>query len=225
MIRFFDIIFSVVILSILFPLLFIIVIILRFTGEGEIFFLQKRVGFEKNFFYIIKFATMLKNSPEIGTGTVTQKNDYRILPFGRFLRISKLNEIPQLINILKGDMSLIGPRPQEKRCFEAFPLKYQKVIVKMKPGLSGIGSIVFRSEQDFLVSNVNYLYDDLISPYKGKLEFWYFENQSKYNYFKLILLTFFVLIWPNNNLVWYIFPNLPKPPNQLFDLLGYKVSG
>ena len=107
---------------------------LKFTGEGEVFFYQKRVGLNFQTFYLIKFVTMLKNSPFIGSGTITLKDDPRILPFGRFLRKTKINELPQLINVLVGDMSVIGPRPQTDRCFQAFPYKYQKEITKVKPG-------------------------------------------------------------------------------------------
>ncbi len=105
LIRFFDILFSGIALVVLSPLLIPIMIVLKVTGEGEIFYLQKRIGKDGKPFKIIKFATMLKNSPNIGTTTVTVKDDPRVLPFGKFLRKTKINELPQLINILKGDMS------------------------------------------------------------------------------------------------------------------------
>ena len=89
-----------------------VAIVLRLTGEGEVFFLQERVGKDGKPFKLYKFATMLKNSPNMGTGTVTLKHDPRVLPVGRFLRKTKINELPQLLNILIGDMSVVGPRPQ-----------------------------------------------------------------------------------------------------------------
>ena len=110
--RIFDIIFATIALFLLSPLLIPIIIILRFTGEGEIFFIQKRIGMNKNNIKLFKFATMLKDSPNLGSGTVTLHNDPRILPFGSWLRKTKINELPQLINILIGDMSIIGPRPE-----------------------------------------------------------------------------------------------------------------
>ena len=122
MTRLLDIFFSSLAIFIFSPILICIVIILRFTGEGEVFFLQDRVGKDKKNFTLFKFATMLKDSENIGTGTITLHNDPRILPFGSFLRKTKLNELPQLFNILNGTMSVIGPRPQTKRCYEAFPL-------------------------------------------------------------------------------------------------------
>src|SRR5690606_26719993 len=108
---FFDIVFSFLALLLLSPLLIPIILLLKFTGEGEVFYLQKRMGFRNKEFYIWKFATMLKNSPNMGSGDVTTRNDPRVTPMGKFLRMSKINELPQLINILKGDMSFVGPRP------------------------------------------------------------------------------------------------------------------
>ena len=85
------------------PILIIVMIFLRVTGEGEIFFSQDRLGINGNYFKLLKFATMKKNSPNIGTGTVTIKNDPRILPFGRFLRITKINELPQLFYVIRAE--------------------------------------------------------------------------------------------------------------------------
>ena len=139
--RFFDIIFSLVAILILSPIFLITGVVLRLTGEGEVVYFQSRVGRYAESIQIIKFATMLKNSPNVGTGTVTLMNDPRILPVGRYLRKSKINELPQLFNVLRGDMSLIGPRPQTQRCFEAFPENLRAEIVAVRPGLSGLGSI------------------------------------------------------------------------------------
>ena len=108
--RFFDVIFSGLALLVLSPLLVPIVLILMFSGEGEIFFFQERIGKDGKVFKLFKFATMLKDSPNIGTGTVTMKGDPRILPVGKFLRKTKINELPQLLNIFFGDMSVIGPQ-------------------------------------------------------------------------------------------------------------------
>ena len=127
--RFFDIFFSVIALVLLSPFLLPLMIVLRATGVGEIFFPQSRVGLKGRQFKLYKFATMLKDSPNLGTGTVTVKDDPRILPIGRFLRKTKVNEFPQLINVLIGDMSVIGPRPQTQRCFDAFPKSSQIEIV------------------------------------------------------------------------------------------------
>lgn len=215
--RLFDIIFSAIALVLLSPLLLPLMFILRVTGEGEIFFLQIRVGRGGKDFKLYKFATMLKDSPKIGTGTVTVKNDPRILPIGGFLRKTKINELPQLINIFKGDMSVIGPRPQTHRCFNAFPESAQNDIIKVRPGLSGIGSVVFRSEEDMMHANAepDRLYDDVIMPYKGKLESWYVKNNSVRNYFFLIALTILVILTRSTRSIFRCYSSLPRPPEDL----------
>lgn len=215
--RVLDIFFSGLALLVLSPLLVPVALILRLTGEREVFFRQNRVGRGGVPFGLLKFATMLKNSPNIGTGTVTLKNDPRVLPVGRVLRKTKINELPQLLNILKGDMSLIGPRPQTQRCFDAFPEISQRAIVTVRPGLSGIGSIVFRAEEEMMhaAGDPNHFYDQVIMPYKGKLEEWYVQNQSLRIYALLIVLTIWVVLNPRSTIVWRVFPDLPSPPAAL----------
>jgi lipopolysaccharide/colanic/teichoic acid biosynthesis glycosyltransferase len=223
--RFFDIFFSLIALIGLAPLLIPVAIILRFTGEGEVFFRQKRVGFKGQEFGIYKFATMLKNSPTIGAGTVTVKNDQRILPFGRLLRRTKLNELPQLLNILFGDMSVVGPRPLVRKGFEAYDSDTQKIVSSVKPGLSGIGSLVFRNEEEILhrINDQMDYYYKVIGPYKGELERWYAQNNSIGTYFKVIGATFRMLVKPDVNHVFEVFSGLPRPPaaleKDLFELL------
>jgi len=215
--RFLDILFSSLALLVLSPLLVPVAILLRLTGEGEVFFLQNRVGKGGKIFKLYKFATMLKNSPSMGTGTVTVKNDPRILPMGGFLRKAKINELPQLLNILKGDMSVIGPRPQTQRCFDAFTPTAQTAIKQVLPGLSGIGSIMFRDEENLLNGHADarHFYDHVIAPYKGALEEWYVNNQGLRTYFMLIGLTLWVVLFPKSTAVWRIFGTLPKPDTEL----------
>lgn len=216
-----DILFSSIALLVLSPVLIPVLIVLRLTGEGEVFYCQQRVGRGGDLFGVWKFATMLKNSPSLGTGTVTLKDDPRVLPFGKFLRKTKINELPQLLNILNGTMSIIGPRPQTPRCFEAFPSRSQEAIKQVRPGLSGIGSIVFRDEEELMHadSDPDRLYDDVIMPFKGRLEEWYMQNQTLGTYFKLIALTAWVVVFPRLEIVWRVFPNLPSPNQHLAALL------
>ena len=215
--RFLDIVFSGIALLVLSPLLLPVVLILRLTGEGEVFFRQDRIGLHGKPFGLLKFATMLKNSPNVGTGTVTVKDDPRVLPFGRFLRKTKLNELPQLLNIFMGDMSIIGPRPQTRRCFDAFPPASQAEIVKVRPGLSGIGSIVFRDEEELMHASKEpeRFYDAVIMPYKGALEEWYVAHQGLWTYLCSIVVTAWVVVFPASRLVWTLFPELPRPPAAL----------
>lgn len=220
--RLFDICLSALALLVLTPLLLPIAIVLRLTGEGEIFFLQSRVGQGGKPFNLYKFATMLKDSPAIGTGTVTVKNDPRILPIGHFLRKTKINELPQLLNILLGDMSVIGPRPQTQRCFDAFTAASQAAIIQVRPGLSGIGSIIFRDEENMLHGKADSIrfYDEVIAPYKGALEEWYVVHQGLWVYLMLIALTAWVVLFPQSGLVWSVFASLPRPPTALAEALG-----
>lgn len=220
--RLFDILLSALGLLLLSPLLVPIAVALRFSGEGEIFFLQDRVGKNGKIFKLYKFATMLKDSPNLGTGTVTLKNDPRILPMGNFLRKTKVNELPQLLNILKGDMSIIGPRPQTQRCFDAFSPAAQVAIIKVWPGLSGIGSIIFRDEENLMHGHADAarFYDEVIAPYKGALEEWYVTNVGLRSYFRLIVITAWVVIFPKSPIVWQAFSDLPRPPAALADMLG-----
>ncbi len=221
--RFFDVLFSVIALLILSPLLLPIVIILRLTGEGEVFFLQERIGKDGDKFKLFKFATMMKNSPNIGTGTVTVRNDPRVLPVGRFLRKTKINELPQLLNIFFGDMSVIGPRPLTTQTFSAYSESTQSLIKQVRPGLSGLGSIIFRGEEQILhgsTASVDF-YANVIAPYKGALEEWFVLNKSLYIYFVAIFVTAWVVLFPNTKIPWRVFQDLPEPPNELKQLLNY----
>lgn len=217
MIRIFDIIFSSIALIILCPLLLLIALILRFTGEGEVFFVQERIGSNEKIFGLLKFATMLKNSPSIGTGTITVRNDPRVLPVGRVLRKTKINELPQLLNVLIGDMSIIGPRPLTKNHFSHYPLDLRKIIGSVRPGLSGVGSIVFRDEERLLgytEDPTNY-YRVEIAPYKALLEVWFVENRSVWLYLKCIFLTLWVVVHSSSNVASRAFRGLPQPQGQL----------
>ena len=221
--RILDIFFSGLAVFVLSPILFPVIFILKLTGEGEVFFVQKRVGKDGKLFNLLKFATMLKDSPNIGSGTVTLKDDPRVLPLGKILRKTKINEIPQLINILWGDMSVVGPRPQTPRCFEVFPNKYQVEIKKVRPGLSGLGPVVFRDEENILSKNETSIdfYDTLIAPYKGEVESFYVKSQNIVTYFKIILATLWVVVFPKSKIVWRLFPQIPPPPEPLCSALNY----
>lgn len=211
--RFIDFTLSFLAILIITPFLIPVVIILLFTGEHYVFYLQERIGFKNKKFKIIKFATMLKNSPNIGDGLHTQKNDPRILPLGSFLRKTKINELPQLINILTGSMSIVGPRPLVYKTFKPYPQIVKKNIYNIKPGLTGIGSIVFRDEEELLSQTdlpLEQFYKNEISPYKGELELWYQNNVSLRTDFLIVMITALTLFFPNNNLVYTIFKDLPK---------------
>ena len=206
---------AIVVLS---PLLIPVCIILLLTGEHYVFYKQKRVGYKNSRFNIWKFATMLKASPSLGTGSLTIKNDPRVFPFGRFLRKTKINELPQLINLLKGDMAIVGARPQMEIDFYKFPLPVQEVIYNSKPGLTGIGSIIFRDEEKWIsnaAGDKHEFYKVHIAPYKGELEIWYQKNLTFYTDFMLIFLTAWVILVPESNLTYSVFKDLPTRPTEL----------
>lgn len=216
MTRFFDILFSLLAIIILFPFTIPIMIGLKLTGEHDIFYKQKRVGKDGKEFNLLKFATMLRNSPNLPGGLFTSQNDPRMLPMGPFLRKTKINELPQLINILKGDMSIIGYRPQVRKQYEFFPVEDQRIMATDIPGLSGLGAVVFRDEEEMLrkVPNHEEFYEKVVSPYKSKLECWYIKNKNLKNYFGLILLTVKAVMNPGDD-SWKKLNDLPSMPEEL----------
>ena len=133
--RLLDLVLSLVSLIILLPVFIPIIIILKFTAEGEVFYFQERIGLNNSRFQIWKFATMLKNSMDMGSGSITLQNDFRVTKIGVFLRKTKINELPQIINILKGDISLVGPRPLVTKTFSAYNEEVQSKIYNVKPRL------------------------------------------------------------------------------------------
>jgi lipopolysaccharide/colanic/teichoic acid biosynthesis glycosyltransferase len=211
--RFFDIVFSLLAIIILLPLFIPIIILLLLTGEHEVFFRQDRVGFHNEIFRIWKFATMLKNSPNMGSGDVTTRNDPRVTKMGQFLRISKLNELPQLINILTGDMSFVGPRPLMKAGFDRYSDEMKAKVYQVKPGLTGIGSIVFRDEELIITRSTlppHECYRQVILPYKGAVEVWYQQHISFYTDCMILFLTGWYIVFSKSNLVYKVFPSLPR---------------
>ncbi len=193
--RVFDFFCAVIGLIIILPVFIPISIILKFTGEGEIFFIQKRIGRFNKSFGLLKFATMLKDSPK--TGTVTAKHDPRILPLGKILRNTKINELPQIINVLKGDMSLVGYRPLTDEVFYHYSEDVKKCLWSMRPGITGLGSIIFRNEEEILFcskkSKMECYHEDIL-PLKGALEKWYFEHRNFWLDIKIIMATIIVVI-------------------------------
>ena len=220
MTRLCDAFLSFVVILILLPLLAPISILLLCTGEGKVFYRQERVGREKKPFKLLKFATMLENSPNLPGGDITSGNDPRVLPVGKILRKTKINELPQLLNILLGDISIVGPRPLTPRNFYYYDKKTQDTISKVKPGLTGVGSIVFRDEESIIRNSSKSpeaCYKEDITPYKGELEKWFYKNQSLYLYFSLIFLTGWVVFFPKSRIVWNVFSSLPTPPEKIIN--------
>ena len=214
--RFFDIVSSSIALLIFLPFGIIISIVLRLTGEGEVFYLQERIGFRGKSFPVYKFATMLKESPKIGSGDITLANDPRVLPFGHILRKTKLNEVPQLLNVLFGSMSIVGPRPLTPKNFAYYSQEDQEIISKMRPGVTGIGSIVFRDEESIIGASsksFEQCYREDIAPYKARLERWYYKKRNFLTDLVIIFVTIIVVISPRSMVYKKIWPDLPEPIN------------
>ena len=214
--RFFDIVFSLIAIILLSPVFVPVIILLLLTGEHEVFYKQDRVGYKNKIFKILKFATMLKNSPNMGDGDITKRGDPRITAVGKFLRQSKLNELPQVFNILLGDMSFVGPRPLMKVGFDRYSDEFKGKVYNVIPGLTGIGSIVFRDEELIITQSnlpVQETYKNIILPYKGALEVWYQQNRNFYTDFMIMFLTAWYVLFPKSNLVNKVFPSLPKRSN------------
>ncbi|RMF12229.1 MAG: sugar transferase [Alphaproteobacteria bacterium] len=208
-----DLVLSLTALAILLPVFIPIMVVLRFTGEGEVFYLQERIGLGRKPFKIIKFATMLKDSPNLEGGDITVDKDPRILPFGNFLRKTKINELPQIFNVLFGSMSIVGPRPLTPRVFDLFGEDYKEVLDTVKPGITGLGSVAFRNEEE-LLSGANdhvQMYREKIVPRKTALERYYRDHVGAWTDIKVILLTVIVVLLPSRDLSYTFFPDLPKP--------------
>ena len=211
-----DILIACIALVLLSPLLIPVILILLITGEHEVFYLQKRIGYLNKPFYIWKFATMVKNSPNIGTGEITLRNDPRVTPMGKWLRMTKINELPQIINVLKGEMSIVGPRPLMEVSFNLYSDEVRKVIYQSKPGITGIGSLIFRDEEKILseAPDPRKAYES-IYPYKAALEIWYRQHASFYTDMMIIFLTGWSVLFPSNKLVQKVFTDLPQRPSGL----------
>ena len=219
--RIFDIFFSSLAILVFSPLLIPIIVILKLTGEHYIFYAQERMEKNKKTFKILKFATMLKNSPNMVGGNVTKRDDPRLLPFGKLLRNTKINELPQLFNIWLGQMSIVGPRPLTVDQYNNYSEKQRRVISILTPGLTGIGSLIFRDEESIMERSgmdYNEIHDTIIAEYKGNLESWFYNNNTLGNYFKITIFTAWSVIKPDTNFRPY-FRDLPEPKGILKELL------
>lgn len=209
--RILDFFLSIVAILILSPLIIVIILVLVVTGEHTVFYRQRRIGYKGKPLYILKFASMLKNSANLGNKEMTVRNDPRVTKVGRILRITKMNELPQLLNVLSGDMSIVGPRPLMEVSYKLYPPEMAQQIYSSRPGITGIGSLIFRDEEKLLseASNPKAMYQTIF-PYKGELELWYKEHASLGTDFKIIILTAWSLVSPKNSLALKLFKGLPQ---------------
>lgn len=191
--RIFDIIASIIGLLILLPFFLIIALLIIINSGFPVFYTQKRVGKGNSDFGLLKFRTMKKNSDKLGLLTVGGR-DPRITAIGFYLRKYKLDELPQLINVLIGDMSLVGPRPNVSRDVLLYTTVEQKLLT-MRPGITDFASVVFSDEGEILepYEDPDLAYNQLIRPTKSKLGLHYIKNCGFFLDLKLMLLTLVVI--------------------------------
>lgn len=191
--RFFDVLFSFIGLLILLPLFAVISILVKLDSRGPIFFRQERIGKEFRPFKIYKFRTMVMDAENNGP-QITVGGNSRVTKIGKLLRKYKIDELPQLINILKGEMSLVGPRPEVKKYVELFKLDYEKLL-KIRPGVTDPASIRYSKEESILSSSKNWEedYAKKLLPEKIKISSQYVDNHNFLNDLYLILKTIFII--------------------------------
>lgn len=194
MIRFFDIFFSFLGIILLFPVFLIVYISIIIESRGNGIYIQNRVGLNGNDFKLYKFRSMAKDSDKKGLLTIGM-DDSRITQIGRFIRKYKIDELPQLFNVLIGDMSLVGPRPEVRKYVDLYNPEQLKVL-SVRPGITDNASIEYSNENEILgnVEDPDTVYIRDIMPNKILLNMKYIQNKSLKEYFKIIFLTLYKLI-------------------------------
>jgi lipopolysaccharide/colanic/teichoic acid biosynthesis glycosyltransferase len=189
--RWYDIFFAFTGLLLLSPLFSLIALFVKLSDGGPVFFLQRRIGLGGKPFWIWKFRTMVVNAEKLGA-SLTRDRDPRITPSGRFLRKTKLDELPQLWNVLKGEMSLVGPRPEVPKYVERFT-RSQRDVLQLKPGITDLATLAFRDEEELLESarDVEAFYLNFCLPKKIELNLQYARQASCWEDTKIILQTLF----------------------------------
>ncbi len=199
--RVIDVLLSGILMFVLPPLYLTVSVLLRFAGERNVMFRQRRVGRSGDKFTLLKFTTMASDSAV--AGDITYGDDPRVLPVGRRLSALKIDELPQMWNTFVGEMSLVGPRPLTSRAFHCYSPRVQEIVKSMKPGVTGVGSLVFRNEDRILAQapgDPKEYYDKVIIPLKGELETWYFAHRSLQVDLLILACTLVAVPWPRSRL-------------------------
>lgn len=193
--RLFDFFGSLCGLIVLVPFLLLIALCIKLDSKGPVFFRQFRVGLNGNLFRIHKFRTMMVDSE--ASGSLTVGNDTRITKSGRFLRKSKLDELPQLLDVFLGKMSLVGPRPEVKEFIDEYPEKVRKEVLSVRPGITDLASIEMIDENEIIAryDNPRQAYIEIILPIKQKYYVDYVQSQSLWLDMKIIFMTFKKIIF------------------------------
>lgn len=215
--RFLDILFSSVLILLSSPLLFLIALLVRLDSAGPIIFRQKRIGQGGKPFTFYKFRTMIEDAESLGP-VITAKNDARITQIGRLLRWLKLDELPQFFNVLKGDMSLVGPRPEVPKIVDLYTTE-QRQVLAVKPGIIGTSQITNRNEEEKLIEGegVEDFYVEKLLPEKIKTDLHYIRNKDPFKDLRILLGGTFTLIFSSMKLP-YILESRRRILFLLFDL-------
>lgn len=194
MIRLFDIFFSALGLIILFPIFVVFYLLIRIESKGGAFYIQERIGKNGKPFGLYKFRTMRVGSDTEGLLTVGER-DSRITRIGYILRKTKIDELPQLLNVLKGDMSLVGPRPEVRKYTDLYTEEQRKVL-SVRPGITDYASIEYVNENELLskADDPERMYIEEVMPNKIKLNMKYLKHYTVGEYFRIIFLTFKSLV-------------------------------
>ena len=187
--RFLDLSFSLAVLLLIAPLLIFIGIAIKWGSKGPVFYRQERIGKDGKPFQIFKFRTMRPDSDKLGLLTVGGR-DPRITAIGYYLRKYKLDELPQFLNVLAGEMSIVGPRPEVKKYVDLYSTE-QKRVLEVKPGITDYASLLYKDENDVLAKypNPEQAYIDIVMPHKLKINLEYINNRSFWMDLKIIALT------------------------------------
>ena len=188
--RLVDIFVSIMGIIVFLPIWIIIALLIKITSPGPILFTQDRPGYHKKIFKVYKFRTMYPGSEKMVKGKEVMKDDSRVTGFGKFLRRSKLDEIPQLWNVLKGDMSLVGPRPDVPGYVDCLTGE-ERDVLKLKPGITGPASLKYRNEEILLtkVENPQKYNDEVVFPDKIRINLYYYRNYSFWKDLQMIVCT------------------------------------
>ena len=195
--RIFDFILALIGLVVLFPLLLICALAIKLTSPGPIFYRGLRIGLHGKPFHVFKFRSMIVNAEKLG-GVTTSADDTRVTKVGMFLRKYKLDELPQLINVLVGDMSFVGPRPEVASEVDQYDVNARRLLT-VRPGITDYSSIKFRNEGEIVsgYSDPHKAYKELIQPEKIRLGLYYVNTHNFWVDIKLILKTVAVIIFKN----------------------------
>jgi len=178
----------------------VVAILIKATSRGPVFFRQERVGWKEKIFRVYKFRTMVENAEDLGTSVTTQ-NDFRITPIGRILRKTKLDELPQLINVFKGDMSLVGPRPDVPEIVKNYTTEMRRIF-QVRPGITSVATLHLRHEEDILarIPEPDTFYEKVLVPLKVNLAMEHVERNSFVFDLKILCQTIWMLTlgrwWP-----------------------------